>query len=233
MQASEIRNKLISFSDSKAKTSLLRFFKNDVKVHGVKSKNVNLVAKEAILADQTLSKEDTFRIAEDLYKSGYCEEAWIASALVNSKSSKFTKPDFKTFEKWIDNYIDDWSKCDGFCNHTMWALLERYPEFISKLKNWSISPNLWMRRAGAVSLIIPAKKGHLLQESIELADILLLDKEDLVQKGYGWLLKEQSRKNQKDIYNYVVKNKKDMPRTALRYAIELMPEELRKKAMEK
>jgi 3-methyladenine DNA glycosylase AlkD len=54
-----------------------------------------------------------------------------------------------------------------------------------------------------------------------------------VQKGYGWLLKEESRLNQKEVFDYVVKNRKVMPRTALRYAIELMPKELREIAMDK
>jgi 3-methyladenine DNA glycosylase AlkD len=54
-----------------------------------------------------------------------------------------------------------------------------------------------------------------------------------VQKGYGWLLKEASRKHQKEVFNYVMKNKNVMPRTALRYAIELMPDTLRKRAMKR
>lgn len=90
-----------------------------------------------------------------------------------------------------------------------------------------------MRRASAVSLIVPAKHGKFLTESIGIADLLLTDKDDMVQKGYGWLLKEASRKHQKEVYDYVMMNKKTMPRTALRYAIELMPEDLRTEAMNK
>jgi 3-methyladenine DNA glycosylase AlkD len=63
--------------------------------------------------------------------------------------------------------------------------------------------------------------------------MLLSDKDDMVQKGYGWLLKEASRKHQKEVLNYVLKNKKKMGRTALRYAIELMPKELKTEAMKK
>jgi 3-methyladenine DNA glycosylase AlkD len=60
---------------------------------------------------------------------------------------------------------------------------------------------------------------------------LLLDKEDLVQKGYGWLLKVSSEENEKKVFDYVMKNKGKIPRTALRYAIEKMPKNLKKKAM--
>jgi len=53
----------------------------------------------------------------------------------------------------------------------------------------------------------------------------------MVQKGYGWLLKETSRRYQHEIFEYVVKNRKRMPRTALRYAVELMPKTLKYEAM--
>ena len=87
-----------------------------------------------------------------------------------------------------------------------------------------------MRRASAVSLIIPAREGKFLDDIFELANILLLDQDDLVQKGYGWMLKEASRRHQKEVFEYVMKNKTVMPRTALRYSIEKMPEKLKVKA---
>ena len=44
---------------------------------------------------------------------------------------------------------------------------------------------------------------------------------------------EKSRKHEKEVYDYVMSNKKAMPRTALRYAIELMPKDLKAEAMKK
>jgi 3-methyladenine DNA glycosylase AlkD len=55
----------------------------------------------------------------------------------------------------------------------------------------------------------------------------------MVQKGYGWLLKEASRKHTDEVFAYVMRNKRSMPRTALRYAIELMPKEHKAEAMKK
>lgn len=90
-----------------------------------------------------------------------------------------------------------------------------------------------MRRAGAVSLIIPARRGKFLKDILEIADLLLIDEDDLVQKGYGWMLKAASQAHEREIFEYVMKNKNVMPRTALRYAIEKMPKELKTKAMER
>jgi len=55
----------------------------------------------------------------------------------------------------------------------------------------------------------------------------------MVQKGYGWMLKEASNKYPKEVFDYVMRNKKEMPRTALRYAIEKLSPEFRREAMKR
>jgi len=72
-----------------------------------------------------------------------------------------------------------------------------------------------------------------LNDIFEIADILLLDKDDLVQKGYGWMLKAASEAYQEEVFDYVMSKKDIMPRTALRYAIEKMPADLKAEAMKK
>ena len=85
----------------------------------------------------------------------------------------------------------------------------------------------------AVSLIGLAKKGLCLKDIFEITDMLLLDQDDLVQKGYGWLLKVASKVYQREVFEYVLNKKEIMPRTSLRYAIEKMPKELKEIAMKR
>jgi 3-methyladenine DNA glycosylase AlkD len=66
-----------------------------------------------------------------------------------------------------------------------------------------------------------------------MADLLLMDKDDMVQKGNGWMLKVATRHIPDEIFAYIMKNKNDMPRTSLRYAIEKLPPEKKKEAMRK
>jgi 3-methyladenine DNA glycosylase AlkD len=141
--------------------------------------------------------------------------------------------DFKVFDKWVNTYVSNWALCDTLCNHTVGAFVDMYPQYLRGLKKWAKSKNRWARRAAAVSLIIPARHGKFIKDIFELADILLLDGDDIVQKGYGWMLKAASQAHQKEVFNYVMKNKAVMPRTALRYAIEKMPDKLKYKAMRK
>jgi 3-methyladenine DNA glycosylase AlkD len=104
---------------------------------------------------------------------------------------------------------------------------------VSKTHPWRKSKSRWLRRAAAVSLIVPVRQGLLRDEVFGAADTLLMDQDDMVQKGYGWMLKEATKRFPDDVFAYVMKHKANMPRTALRYAIEKMPEKRRKQAMAK
>jgi 3-methyladenine DNA glycosylase AlkD len=229
----KIRQQLEQFSDEKTKNSGERYFKEEVKLYGVKTAIVLKIAKEYFTFLKEKNKQEVFNLCEKLWQSGYVEESFIACNWSYLICKNYEPEDFKILENWIGNYVDNWASCDTLCNHTVGAFLEMYPDHLPELNRWAESENRWMRRAAAVSLIIPAKRGKFLKDIFKIADILLLDKDDLVQKGYGWMLKAASQVHQKEVYDYVIKNKEMMPRTALRYAIEKLPKELKEKAMQK
>ncbi len=228
-----IRHNLEKNANEKARDSGQRFFKEKIKLYGVKTDIVSKIAKEYLKIIKDLKKVEVFGLCEELWQSGYMEESFIACNWSYFIHKEYKQEDFKVFEKWVSNYVSNWASCDTFCNHTVGEFIEMYPDYLSGLNSWAESENRWMRRAAAVSLIIPARKGKFLKDIFNIADILLLDKDDLVQKGYGWMLKAASQAHQKEVLEYVIANKTMMPRTALRYAIEKMPKDLKEKAMEK
>jgi len=230
---SAIRKELLENSDEKTRKSTEHFFKEDIQVYGVKTKIVGDIAKKYWKEVKSREKTEIYKLCEELYQSGYCEEAFVVSSWIPRIKEQFVPEDIFIFKSWIEKYITNWAACDGFCNHSIGDFIDMYPEYIEELKRWTKSENRWMRRASAVSLIIPAKKGRYLKDVIDIADLLLTDDDDMVRKGYGWLLKEASRNHQDEIFEYVIKNKAIMPRTSLRYAIELMPPERRSIAMDK
>ncbi len=118
------------------------------------------------------------------WESGCLEEPFVACDWSFNLRDQFQTPDLHIFESWISNYVTNWASCDTLCNHTVGAYLEKYPGAVTSLHEWATSPNRWARRAAAVSLIIPARKGLLQQEVLTIADRLLIDDDDLVQKGY-------------------------------------------------
>ncbi len=229
----KIRQELKQKADENTQRTGQKFFKERVRLYGVKTAVVRSIGKKYFKEIKEQSKVDIFKLCEDLWKSGYLEESYIACNWSYFLRKYYEPQDFLIFERWVKDYVSNWASCDTLCNHTIGSFLEMYSDYLSKLKIWATSSNRWVRRAAAVSLIIPAKQGKFLQDIFEVADILLLDKDDLVQKGYGWMLKAASHAHQQEVFKYVLANKTTMPRTALRYAIENMPKELKNKAMEK
>ncbi|WP_292388554.1 DNA alkylation repair protein [Methanosarcina sp. UBA5] len=230
---SRIREELALSVDEKTKSSSSRFFKEEVRCYGVKTALVRRIAKSYFNEIESEDKKEIFCLCEELFRSDYCEEAYIAAEWAYQVRNDYSEDDFLTFEHWVENYVNNWAKCDTLCNHAVGSFIEKFPAYVEKLKVWALSDNRWVRRASAVTLILPARKGNFLEEVFEISDLLLKDRDDLVQKGYGWMLKEASKSHRHEVFEYVMNNKKEMPRTALRYAIEKMPEDLRARGMEK
>jgi 3-methyladenine DNA glycosylase AlkD len=228
-----IRNELLKNADPAIRETSQRFFREEITCYGLKTATVTAIAKKYWKEIRSRDKTEIFTLCDELYRSGYLEEAFIVSTWAHALSDRFEPGDLAVFEHWIDTWITNWAACDGFCNHAVGDFMTRYPERVADLKRWATSPNRWMRRAACVSLIEPAKHGEFLPDIFDLAGLVLTDPDDMVQKGYGWLLKEASRKHQSEVFTYVLLNKAVMPRTALRYAIELMPKEMRAEAMRK
>jgi len=228
-----IRKELIRNSDEKVKASGERFFKEAVLMYGLKSALVTEISREHFrnLADN--SKRNVFPLCEELWKSGNMEESFIACHWSYYVRKQYEPNDFMIFEKWANSYINNWASCDTFCNHTVGTIVDMYPALLNELKRWALSDNRWVKRASAVSLIVPARNGKFMADIFDIAEILHSDGDDMVQKGYGWMLKEASKPNRMEVFEYVMKKKATMPRTALRYAIEKMPDELKKRAMAK
>jgi 3-methyladenine DNA glycosylase AlkD len=230
---SEMREELVNSADEKTKETAARFFKEGINCYGVKAASVLKIADKYFKQIKNEKKDTVFSLSEELLKSDLFEESSIAFEWVYRMREFYEPDDFEVFEEWIGKYVNNWAKCDTLCNHSVAAFIESYPQYITRLKQWTKSDNRWFRRAAAVTLVLPARNGKFLEDVLEIADSLLMDEDDLVRKGYGWMLKEAGKAHQQEIFEYVMKNKKVMPRTSLRYAIEKFPQDMRKKAMEK
>lgn len=207
-------------------------FHKDGKAHiGIATPLVRKVAFKNFKEVKNLEKKQIFSLCEELLKTNGSSYQDIAFDWAFRIKKQYQKEDFKIFENWLKKYVNTWGSCDDLCTHAFGKFIYQFPEFLLRTKEWAKSQNKWFRRASAVVLIYPLRKGKYLKEAFDTAKILLKDNEDLVQKGYGWMLKEASNLYQKEVFDFVIKSKKLMTRTALRYAIEKLPENLKIKAM--
>ena len=228
-----VRKKLIENADEKTKAGSKRYFKEQIDTYGVKSAVVGQISKEIYSQITDFSKDEIFELCEELWKSGMLEESFIACNWSYAVRKQFIETDFSIFERWVDHYVSNWASCDTFCNHTIGAFLQLYPQFVQKMKEWTHSSNRWVKRASAVSFILPARKGLFKEDIFDIANNLLLDTDDMVQKGYGWMLKSLADSYEDEVFQYVLSKRAVMPRTALRYAIEKMPPDKKQEAMKR
>jgi len=136
-------------------------------------------------------------------------------------------------ERWVKEELEDWGDCDSLCTHVTAEFMMKYPELLKNILSWANDPKFIVRRAACVNFVVPGRRGLYLKEILGLAKKLMYDPHDLVLKGYGWALKEASKVHQKEVFDFVFMNRYRMPRVALRYAIEKMPEKLKRMAMGK
>lgn len=93
------------------------------------------------------------------------------------------------------------------------------------------SPDLWRRRVAIVSTLGPVRMG-MVDRAVEMAEILLDDREDLIQKATGWVLREVGKRDPSVLTAFLDAHGAEMGRTALRYSIERLPAPRRRHYLE-
>ena len=192
---------------------------------------VRAVSRETFAQVRKEDMAHIFELCEALLSSNSWEERTIAFDWAYRCRKAFAETDFARFEDWLRDYVTDWGGCDDFCTHAFGRLIYQYPAMLPQVMPWTASSNRWFRRASAVVLIYGIRRDVFFDAAFQTADALLTDGDDMVQKGYGWMLKEVSKRTPMPVFDYVMAHKQTMPRTALRYAIEKLEPSLRQQAM--
>lgn len=172
--------------------------------------------------------DQVLALAEELLEERRWAPGVIAYDWAYRVRKAYSESTFDIFERWLKTYVTGWGDCDDFCTHAFGSLLAQRNDLFPRVVAWTEHPNFPVRRAAAVILIYPIKKG--LAQGLDpflIAERLMHDPHHLVLKGYGWMLKELSEVNPDIVYDYLQANRERMPRTAFRYALEKLTPERR------
>jgi 3-methyladenine DNA glycosylase AlkD len=124
--------------------------------------------------------------------------------------------------------INNWDLVDGSAPYVVGKhLVSRSRNVLYRLAK---SRDLWERRIAIVATAAFIRIGDL-NDTFGIATCLLADKHDLIHKATGWMLREAGKQSQAELIRFLKRNYSRLPRTALRYAIERLPEAQRKKAL--
>lgn len=148
---------------------------------------------------------------------------------------KYQKSLTDTERKQIYNFYikhrsaaNNWDLVDLSVYKIMGDYLVRNPKERKILYKFIKSNNLWERRLAMVSTIAFIRNKES-DDVLNLAKLLLDDKEDLMHKASGWMLRELGKRDEKILCDFLDLYVTKMPRTMLRYAIERLEETKRLK----
>lgn len=166
---------------------------------------------------------------EQLLKSKIHEERLVSLLIL---VSKFQTGDEKVKKEIFDFYlknakfVDNWDLVDLSAHKIVGEYL--FDKDKNILLELAKSQNLWEKRIAIVATFYFIKQKEY-KYTFKIAEILLNDKHDLIQKAVGWMLREVGKNISQEIEEeFLKKHYKKMPRTMLRYSIERFDESLRK-----
>lgn len=165
--------------------------------------------------------DDAMRFADRLMVDRYLEAKSIGIEVVARYRRDFTPRLLPRWKRWLArNYSANWATTDAICGVLIGPLLVRHPALAERMRAWARDRNMWVRRAAAVSLIPSVRTGAALDVCYHVAAQLHSDREDLIQKAVGWMLREAGKQDPARLERYLRTRGQSIPRTTVRYAIE-------------
>lgn len=218
------------YTDKERAMNLARFFKTDKGEYGEGDKFLGLTVPTCrILVKELIDISD--KDLETILTSPYHEERLIALLILVKKfeKSKDEMQRKQIYKYYLSNtkYINNWDLVDLSAPRIMGRYLEDKKDREKILLALAKSKLLWERRIAvlASSIFIYNKEPDI---TFKLVDLLMKDKEDLMHKACGWMLREIGKKCGEDILKGYLKDRYlSMPRTMLRYSIEKFDERTR------
>ncbi len=207
-----------------------RYFKETVSFLGISSPDMRELDKELF---QKIKPEWGIGEATEfcglMLANPFHEVRGLGILIFERYRKDFPRSIFGTIRGWLlADYCNSWALVDILCPNSVGALLLKYPDLVTEIKNWAESPNRWVRRASIVSFIKLARKSQYLDAVYDIARSHFGDADDLIQKASGWLLREAGKADSARLEKYLRRHGPAIPRTTLRYAIERFPESKRK-----
>lgn len=226
MKVSELRGRLRKLGDPEDARFLQGYFKTGPGEYaegdrflGIRVPVIRKLVKE--LHDAPL------RTVIALLKSPIHEERLLALLILVRKFENGAEPDKeRIYDLYMSNtgYVNNWDLVDLSAPNIVGGyLLERSHKPLSKLAR---SQMIWDRRIAILATFFFIRAGEN-GTALEIAEVLLQDREDLIHKAVGWMLREIGKRDLEAEESFLKTHYHTMPRTMLRYAIERFPENRR------
>ena len=223
---------LAALAVSKRQSDLERFFKTGPGEYGEGDIFIGVTVPQArSVAKQFLQMP--IGELQKLAKSKIHQERFVAEIILQNyfekaKTQQERKEYFDIWMSWLyAGYVNNWDLVDvvGF---RFGSYLHDQANHMKLLKKLASSKVLWERRTAMIFAGSFIRVGNY-HPTLAIADQLIDDEHDLIHKAVGWMLREVGKRDVSVLRQFLADYAGTMPRTALRYAIEKLPESERKR----
>jgi 3-methyladenine DNA glycosylase AlkD len=221
--ADHIRRVLKDGGSAPHSEEVQHFFKEEIQSRGWYTAELRKFAvrfRRSIVRERGLNF--LVQVADQLFSGDVLEEKVMAVFLLEKLTGEFGDNEFRLFASWLDR-VSSWADHDSLAHYLLSPMVAAKPTRCREVLEWAESPNRWRRRAACVALIRGAREQRFRAQIVRLSNQLLHDEDDMVQKGLGWLLREQAKADPARTVPYLMKIRKKAPRLVLRTACETLP----------
>ncbi|MGB9906404.1 MAG: DNA alkylation repair protein [Candidatus Saccharicenans sp.] len=227
---------LKNMADPGLAQSSQRFFPDRITCYGIRAEKLRRLTHELyqqLKSDWT--EEEALRLVESLLQEEELESRLVGLIFLGYFKDRLKAGHLDKFAFWLkQGRLDNWALIDTFSLEVLSPFLLENPIHLKKMAAWIEDKNIYLKRAGLVALIKPARKKQHLSFIFRMANRAVSGAEvdDLVAKAGGWLLREAGRYQPEQLEAILQRYGKKWPRLTVRYAMEKFPPDKRKRLLQ-
>lgn len=206
------------------------FFKTDAGCYAAHDQFIGITVPNLRKIANIFNKSD-FEILQELLYSTFNEERLLALfILVQQYQNNNLSQRHEIYQFYMKNllYVNNWNLVDSSAHLILGAYI--WDKDRSVLLDLVKSDVLWDRRIAIVATWYFIRQNDL-DWTFNIAILLLNDKQDLIHKAVGWMMREAGKRDENILLDFLYHHACNMPRTMLRYAIEKLPQDIRQKLL--
>lgn len=207
------------------------FFKEEVRSHGWYTADLRRYAR-SLHGELAPDKALLLDVAGRLFAGDVLEEKVLAVTMLEPSLKRFGGAEFARFERWLGK-VSSWADHDALAMFLIGPMLVAGPARVRRPVRWAASPDRWRRRAAAVSLVHGIRRGLFYDQAVAVTERLVDDRDDMVQKGLGWLLREWAKRDPEAAVPVLMDIRPRASRLVLRTACEKLSTGLRQRVLAK
>ncbi len=208
-----------------------RFFRHEVKTWGVRGDAVTEIARQLCGEVRRWPAGAHEEQMERIWKHGTPECGAVVCHVMRRLARTFSGREFLLFEQCQDRHAHNSAHTDGIASWLMAACIANDASLLERVWGWTNSPNRWNRRTAVVSLLQELKRGQQKKFVLRITKKPLQDRDDMVEKGLGWLLKEAYPQRPAEVVAFLLREPNAASHLTLHYAAEKMTPEHRRKVL--